>query len=192
LVIGNWLLGIGVSPLPRPLGSLGGCLARCPESGSGSCSAGYPERNLKGYPDCCSVGYSEGYSEGNWTSSLGSCGDCCSSGSSADCPASSSGGSPESSLPESSESSFPSCSESCRGDCLARSLANSLGSAVETQEGLTTKTQRHQEVEDAPHPYPLLSEERESGAEVRRNPALVRFEDNDLVDFAAGARSSAG
>jgi hypothetical protein len=113
LAISNQLLGIGRSPLPRPLGYSAGHSPSCPESSSEDCSTGCPERNPESCLDCCSASYLAGYLEENSASCRESCRESCSPNCSADCPENRSADSPESNLPGNPEDYSEGYSESC-------------------------------------------------------------------------------
>jgi len=121
LVTGNWLSGIGESPLSRPPSYSGGNSESNPESSSDGCAAGYSERNPESCTDRCSVSYSTSCLEENSASSLEGCGDRCSAGCSAECPENRSAGSPENNLPSNGANNLLSCSESTPADSRASS-----------------------------------------------------------------------
>lgn len=160
LVIGNWLLDIGVSPLPRPLGSLGGCSASCPESSSPDCSADCLVESPASYLDGNWASHSAGCSESSRAGRLESCRERSSPSCSADCPAKRPGSGPENSLPSSSESNLPSYSESYWAECLAgclRDSPDSTGRDAPRIHHQDTKTPRDRG-RSSPPPSPLRGE----------------------------------
>ena len=118
LVISNWLLDIGVSPLSHPPGYSGDCSASYPGSNPDGCSADHLEGNLASYLDSYSVSSPAGYPAGNSENCSIGCGDRCSAGCSADCPEIRSEGNPDSSLPSNEASSLLRYSESNPADSL--------------------------------------------------------------------------
>jgi hypothetical protein len=121
LLTSNWLLDIGISPLPRPPGSLGDCSAGCRESSSANCSVDCRVENPASYPD----GNSASHSAGCWASCPASCGESSSPSCSADCPADRPAGNPESSLRSSGADNSPCSPVSSREGSLASCLENS-------------------------------------------------------------------
>jgi len=133
LFISNWLFVILVSPLSRPPGYSGGYSRSCPESSSGSRSAGCLERNLDCCTDGCSVSNLEGYPERNLADCPENRGERCSPTCSAVCPANRSGRSSLSSLPDSPEDGLHCCSENYPED----SPASSTESTQQSGNGLS-------------------------------------------------------
>jgi hypothetical protein len=126
LFIGNWLLDIGESTLPRLPDYSGGNSASNRKRSSEDCPAGYLARNLESYPDCCSLNYLARSLEGNSASCLENCEESSSVSCSADRRDNRRRGSPASNLTSNWVDSLLSCSESNPEDSLAGYADGSL------------------------------------------------------------------